>query len=252
MGQWRISPLNFALYRTSGEWRISYQWEEGESPEWEYSSGDDFPEDFTHTERYVFSRTSSALELLPALADRDLVTSPRIPLHLLPGEETMLFVSSPLWVRLATGDPLRTLKELPIRKLSDSWFGPNVREGELCYETRTRAVLDLQNIVTQHRRAVSPLLIRNETEKAFTVERVKLPVRYLSLFVDGDQLLWTDELTAVRTEDSDLTQVQISSGPPKAAPHAKQLVEPRERPDPSVLIRIFSSIFRYREESGDD
>ena len=56
-------------------------------------SPDEICADATH-ERYVFRDTKELLNILPALADRPVVTRPATPFYLPRGEEITIFVSS--------------------------------------------------------------------------------------------------------------------------------------------------------------
>jgi len=139
-GRWRIGPLTLWIQRLDGEWRIAHD-----------SSGD--PQDVSLQEelpadagdlllmdgvtRYVVAGKSEEIVLSAALADRAVVTSSEKPLGVPPGEQVSVYVSSPLWVRIETGRPAKLLCELPTFRPSDTWFGPNTIDGELCYASRT-------------------------------------------------------------------------------------------------------------------
>jgi len=242
----QIGPLSLVILRSKQEWRIGHEQadSEGESKDWQIATLKEFPEQAPNPQRFAFTQTSEHLSVLPALADRPVVSSPRIPLLLAPGETVRLFVSSPLWIRIAVNDPSQFLCEIPIHRPSDTWFGASPLDGELCYATRTRAVLEMENVSYLHRRAITPMQIQNHTGTTFALERLKLPVPFLSLFSSDENLLWTEELKIVRREDSEMALVEIEKGSPSAAKGGRLISAPREASLPNLLLRVFSSIFR--------
>ncbi len=252
--EWRIGPLRLAVHRARQEWRLAHEWADesgGPMDDWSVSFDAEMPEAPEHLERYVFRRPQERIEVLPVLADRTVVTSPRIMLYLLPGEEATLFVGSPLWVRVQVGRPARMLTELAVRRPSDTWVGTTT-EGELCYSTRTRAALDAANLPLLARSAVTPVRIQNRASTALPVERLNIPVPYLSLYSSESGVLWTQRVTLVRDEDGDMAQLKIQDGPPPAAPGASLVAGPRTTAGQARLIRAFSSLWNQMRNESDD
>jgi hypothetical protein len=249
---WRIGPLSLVVQRTSQEWKLAHRWSPWEDidPGWEVLSGGEFPEEEWELTRFVFSSTGRTLTLAPALADRPVVTSPRVPLFVSPGERATLFVSTPLWLQLK-GEG-QTLLELPIRRLSDTWFGPSTREGELCYATKTRAALEVGNLDLLARRAVTPVRLKNRGSTPLTLERLKLPVPLLSLFGSDDGTLWTETVAMNREESSEMAQVDVRSGPPSEARGPMLLTAPRESADENAVMQVFSTFGTLLRGMGDD
>ena len=248
--RWRVGPLEMFLRRTSREWNLAYRWlpEAPEQPDWEVSRDLEFPEELGQ-ERFLFAGTESTVRVEPALADRAVVTSPRVPLYLPPGEETVLYVCSPLWLRLTAEG--QTLRELVVQRPSDTWFGPSTQEGELCYAARTRAVLDSANLHLQARRAATPVRILNRAGTPLPLEWLKLPVPYLSLYQGPDGRAWTDAVTLERSEPSEMARVRIRRGPPPSIGEAERLSRPRERREGGVVMQVFSHLLSALEFDDD-
>lgn len=244
-GRWCIAGLEVAVYRDEREWLIATREVGGQDEmDWTFERLDGRPEETEDIQRHAFRRTGERVWLRPVLADRSVVTSPRIPLYVPPGEETTLYVGSPLWLRVETGDPAVALHEAPIRRPSDTWFGPNTREGELCYATRTRAALDVTGLPASTRRALTALRIRNRSEGPLPVEKVRLPVPYLSVFhAPASGLLWTQAVTLAHEEGLAMANLDIHDAPPRDAGETKLLTEPRERPAGRLLLRAFGTLF---------
>ena len=184
---WTIGSLRLAVRRLANEWQIACDQNtmaDPETTEWSQQVAQvDLAElDYANLERYILRETGEELILKPALADRPVVTRPVTPLYVPAGAEATIFVSTPLWVTIETGEPPQSLKELPSQRLSDTWFGPSTMEGEFCYAGQTFARLNLENIPRRVHRAITQVIVHNRTASQLLVERLSLPLPYLSLF----------------------------------------------------------------------
>jgi hypothetical protein len=248
---WQIGPLSLVVERSRQEWKLAHRWTgwEDVDPGWSVVDGGEFPEDGWEFTRFVFSSTGSSMSLVPALANRPVVTSPRVPLFVSPGERTVLFVSTPMWLQVK-GEG-QTLLELPIRRLSDTWFGPSTREGELCYSTKTCAALDVGNLPLLARRAVTPVQIKNRADSPLQIERLKLPVPLLSLFGSGKGTLWTEKVVMSRDVSSEMAVVTVRSGPPDEAQETELLTTAREHVKENLVIQVFGTVGSLLRGMGD-
>jgi hypothetical protein len=242
---WELGDTRFAVQRRQKEWVLS-RWprEGGERREWHVQTrrtavGD--PEG--ERERFVFAHTRPELEIRPALADRSIVSRPADPFHLQPGEEAVIYVSSPLWAVIRVHGAEVPLKELPLAELSDTWFGPSTLEGELCYATRTSARLNLEEVPHRVFRAVTPVHLENRAKTALALDRINLPVPLLGLYHRGGRDLWTEQINLVREEDGDLAALRIHPGPPRALGETTRVAEPRSRAESGALVRAFGALF---------
>ncbi|MGD8310051.1 MAG: hypothetical protein PVG98_11480 [Chromatiales bacterium] len=242
---WELGDTRFAVQRRHKEWVVS-RWprEGGERRDWHVQTrrtalGD--PEG--DRERFVFARTRPDLEIRPALADRSIVSRPADPFFLQPGEETTIYVSSPLWAVIRVHGVAVPLKELALADLSDTWFGPSTLEGELCYATRTSARLSLDEIPHRVFRAVTPVRLENRAGTALPLDRLNLPVPFLGLYHRAGGDLWTEQISLVREEDGDMAALKIHPGSPRALGDATRIAEPRRRTDAGALVRAFGALF---------
>lgn len=249
--RWRIAGLEVVAARSEHEWRLSYRRLE---PTPETASAWDFENDWREepedgrVERHVFSATQGPCRLLPLLADRPVVSSPRIPVYLQPGEEATLYVGTPLWLAVEVGDPPTRLAELPVHRPSDTWFGSSTLEGELCYAARTRAALNVASLPELSDRAVTPVLLRNAAGTSLAVDRLKLPVPFLALWEGRGSLLWTGGVTLVRSAEGTMASLEVEGGAPRSLDAGKLLTAPRQTSEPGRLIRAFSTLFRSHEQ----
>ncbi len=251
-GRWRVGPTTIWIERHEYEWRIT-RWHEGDPLD--ENTRIDVPASMVKSEiptkdsgivvtseRYSYEETTPDLEVTPVLADRPIIIRPEEALYVPSGETVTMFVSTPLWVRVEAGEDRDLLTEIPSYRPSDSWFGPNTREGELCYATSTLARLSLRDVPLRLHRAVTPVVVRNPLGEVLSVERIRVPVGYLSLYRGANGFLWTEAIEFDRVENEELASLSVGRGAPRQAKDAKRIVGPRQTHDRSALVRTFSSI----------
>ena len=247
--QWAFGPLILTVQRQQTEWWLATQhidpFDE-ETHEWDQNvmSLEAADVDYPNRERFAFNRTSAVLTISPALADRPVIVRPITPLSVLAGEAVTMFAGVMLWVQSSVGEPSKLLKDVPIQRPSDTWFGPTPMEGELCYASRTYGRLNYENVIPSPHRAFIQIRIRNQASTPLSVERVSLPVPYLSLYRAADDLIWTQSVTLTRRYDTGQAELRIEKRPPSEAGQTKLINKPRQRPEKNMIVRAFGSIFR--------
>lgn len=244
-GFWQIGPLAFWLQRSVGEWRFVGEYRE-DAPEdvllHRLPATRPMPAAGDLQRRLGFRRTSGRVRLLPALPDRAVVVQPATPFALPAGEETTLYISTPLWLRVAVGDPPQEFVELPTRPLSDTWFGPDTRVGELCYAASTSARLRREALPMRPCRALTELRLRNQAAGALDVQKVQLPMPTMALYMSADGALWTEPVTLVRRDDGELAALELGRGAPAHLAQPRRLAEPRRQPEKGLLLRAFGGL----------
>lgn len=249
--RWRVGPLTLWAERRAHEWRLVHQSsadpvEEALEAGVPVPAGDLPPEDAGATSmRYSFGRSPERIGLAPRLANRSVIARPSHPMTVPSGETAALYVSTPLWVALATEAPPHVLAELPCFRPSDTWFGPSTVEGELCYASRTAGRLELSELPIRPHRAVTPVRIRNRAREPLAIERLKVPVELLSLHATP-RGLWTPCVTLVREDGAigggDLANLQIAKDPPSEAGRSRLVTLPRTRTEGALGLRAFSRL----------
>ncbi|MEX2503116.1 MAG: hypothetical protein WD336_12130, partial [Trueperaceae bacterium] len=171
--------------------------------------------------------------------DRAVIVRPADPLTVPAGESVVLYVSTPLWLAIATHGPRHVLLEVPCYRPSDTWFGPSTREGDLAYASRTTARLDLADLPTRPHRAITPVQVTNRARDPLLIDRLRVPVEHLPLY-GGARGLWTPRVRLVRGgEHNDQADVQIDDGPPPQAGRSERLAPPRRTSDAGLNLRSF-------------
>ena len=244
-GRWRVGPLSLCATRNAGEWRLAWT-KDGDALDdrLEVACPVDAAEVAEEGEvvRFLSNRMPEKLTLTPVLGDRPFVHRPQTPLCLLPDDEAALFVSSPVWLRVETGDPLHILTELPTWRPSDTWFGPATRGGELCYSNRTNARFNLRNVPVRPHRAITQIVLRNDADSLLRVERMSLPMPNLSLYVDADGDLWTGTVNLRRDRQGSLATIDLAAGPPAEAPEPRRVGGPRVPLHRNLLVRALGGL----------
>lgn len=245
---WRLGGVHLALQGLGSEWQIAWDELEGDADEsWRMTTDAPFPSAPAHLERYAFRQPSSALRVTPALADRAVVSTPRVPISVLPEEEVTLYVGSPVWLRIEAQEPWRLIRDQPVRRPSDTWSGSTPLEGELCYASRTLATLDADRLPEYFPWPISPVRVCNRSQTVLELEKLNLPAPYLSIFATPRGRLWTQRLSMIREEDGEMARLQFDSAPPEVPGGTDLLQKPRRRPDRNLLVRGFSSLLKRFE-----
>lgn len=245
-GRWRLGPLTLWARRLEQEWRFACSEEHGEYPidraevDCPIEPGE-LPPGAT-VERLAFQSTDERLRVLPALADRSIVTRPETRFRLAPGERVELHVSLPLWIRLEAVAPERTLLDVPTSRPSDTWFGRSTTEGELAYASRTCARLRPENLEIVPWRAVTRVELDNRAEDEFVFERLNLPVPNLALYAAPSGSLWTQAVTVERGADGKLAHIRIADDPPEDVGAAERVAEPRSNLAGNAFVRAIGAL----------
>lgn len=242
---WQIGPLAFWLQRTAYEWRFASERHDA-APEGmlirEHPTRRPLPADGAALRRLGFSRTSGAVRLMPALSDRPMVVEPAMPFALPPAETITLLISSPLWVDIAVGQPLVPFVELPTKRPSDTWFGPNTRVGELCYALSTSARLRREDLPVRPYRVLTELRLHNQADSVLDVHKIQLPLPSMALYASAAGELWTESATLVRRDDGELAALELSKQAPAHLEHPQRLAEPRVQSEKGLLLRAFGGL----------
>ena len=246
MGFWQIGPSSFSIHRLEQEWRIVYS--EGTDPfSNELIVNVPLPSNDNSTatslRRYMFQKTYSSLTLTPVLVDRPVVVRPTTPFSIREGQEVTLYVTTPFWIRVEVEGATLPLREIPTLRLSDTWFGKDTLSGELCYASQLAGRLSLEDVHKLPYRVISPLRVRNRSSKPLLIERVKLPLQYLSIYGSKEHFLWTQ--TVVLTHEQDRTKLNLHKKPLDAE-IGEKVSGPRQKLKDNLVVRAFERLRNKR------
>lgn len=246
MGRWRIGPLTLHVARKGHEWRLAHEY--ADDP---LTSGVEVevpmpPHDLLGTEtvrRFGVSNPSCRLTLTPQLADRAVVTRPEHPFVVPPGEASVVYVTAPLWVHVSYGQDEALLTEIPTFRLSDTWFGPPNKHGELAYATRTFCRTSVDELQIRPHRAHTRVIIENRSPQPLDFVEVSLPMPRLDLYRARTGAFWTQDVGLLRESGDDFAALRLDATRPGAAPEAKLVTRARQASESNLVVRAFTSLF---------
>jgi hypothetical protein len=241
----RIGPCALWIERLAHELRISsLQHEDPLDTQLSVAStAEHMPEGLAlEAQRYAAADGIQQIALEPALADRPVVVRTHEPFHVLAGERATLYLTTPVWIRISAGAQRKRMFELPCYRPSDTWFGPNTREGQLCYSATTTARLSLDELSMRPARAVTRVDIVNDAPSLLALDRINVPAPALSVFAAPDHRLWTEPLVIKREHDGAIRGVTIARGPADEVRDAVLLSGPRQGDESNLFSRAFKAL----------
>ncbi len=244
----KVGPLTVQFFRNEKEWQITHSQNklvsDSEENQWSFENSSKVGVDQGETQRHIFNETEDIFSVTPKLPDRPVVIKTAQPLNIHPGQQANIFVSIPLWLVISLGTEKPPIQEIPIVRPSDTWFGPSTMEGDLCYSSTTQGRLFINELPRRPHRAISSVLIQNTLDKTLTLEKFSVPAPYLSLFASEDGSLWTEVITLLNDDESDLAKVSVSEESIKPGLKIKKIAEPRMTAQKNMLLRTFTVLFQ--------
>ncbi len=246
-GRWRIGPLQLHIERRRAEWLIhSHSSDDARDAvcEVEVPTASSCPNP-AQSHRFVQRATGGRITLSGRLADRPVVVKPAVPLSVPGGEEVTLYVGSPVWVQIAVGDPPVHLIEIPSHRASDTWAGPNTREGLACYGSRTLAQVDFADCTLRPHRAITEVEVRNNAADTLVIEQIQLPAPLLALYGGDDGVLWTQSVTLTRDNRENAARLTIGDAAPGKGGALKRIGEPRQLAGDNMIAQVFNRLWKF-------
>ncbi len=246
-GRWRIGPLQLHVERRRAEWLVhSLSSDDARDAlcEIEVPTAMPMPDD-ADSHRFVQRATGGKITLSGRLADRPVVIKPAVPLSVPGGEEVTLYVGSPVWVQIGVGEPSVHLLEIPSHRASDTWAGPNTREGIACYGSRTLAQVDFADCTIRPHRAITEVQVRNNAVDTLVVEQIQLPAPLLALYGGDDGVLWTQSVTLTRDNREHAARLTIGVAAPATGGALRRIGEPRKAADGNMIAQVFNRLWNF-------
>ncbi|MCB5225238.1 DUF432 domain-containing protein [Alishewanella sp. 16-MA] len=239
-----IGPVTLYFKRCLQEWVFGF--ERSTQPEQAYrvlsQSAACLPEAL-NMQRFMFRHSPGQFKLTPHLLERAVVIKTHQPVSIPAGEQSVFYISSPVSIEISLQEPSVVLMELPLQRLSDTWFGDSTQQGELCFADKTHARHSLDDIPTRPHRAVTAVTIENRSDRMLTIDKLSIPLPFLALYGHRDGSLWTDPLLLQHESVGQLTRFKIGKTLPLGLTSADLLAPPRQHHDKNSLVRAFTGIF---------
>ncbi len=244
-GRWRIGPLELFVRRDATDWEIARLVVGGArdaTVEVENPCPGGIP-DGVPVNRFAMRATGSRLRLLPRLADRAVVVKPESPVSVPPGEAVTFYVGSPVWVEIADGEHDTVLLDTPALQPSDTWAGPNTREGLSCYGARTHARRRLEDCTIRPHRAITRVDIENGGDDPLLVEQLQLPAPMLAVYASADGTLFTESIALTRARSDTEAELVIGAADEEVGSPLQRLSGPREVVEGNMVFQAFQRLF---------
>lgn len=224
--------IKLQLKRVGQEWQIEYAYKAAVNE----ISNEEYKTPVRH--RIIVNPDKSALTLQLRLANRPIVSRPPEKLFLAPNARATLYLFSTLWLCISLEETV--LLEIPCQVLSDIWFGPNTRAGELAYSNTANVVLELPPENREPDKALTALTVVNKGAEQLSLEKINLPVPELKLYRFQDKYQ-TDNVEIIVDEDKEARLTIKSLGQHNG--DAIQLCEARKTVSRSALNRAVDVLF---------
>lgn len=153
--------------------------------------------------RFVLNDDSRTIRFRPILPDRPVIVEAAEQIRILSKQKAHFFIPLPFWLRLyLAGSKEQFLYEVPLFKLSNTWFGPP-ESGGLCYAYKTEFYNEPQSALSDEV-AIAPLIINNNSNSFFDLKKAVIYCNYLNIF-KGEKGLVTNVETVNYFSDERVT-----------------------------------------------
>ena len=207
---WTVGQLKFYICSDSKEWSIAWSragYALNTDVSYQLGGCPPVESDSIERSRFIAGGDSTLLDLDLQLADRAMVARPETPIFIAVGECVNLYISSGIWLQCRVADKI--LVDIPVNRPSDTWFGPNTTEGELCYFSLTRARTSQSEVTVYPHRATTKVTVVNQSENLLRIERLRVPTQLLNLYSNDQAELVTDSLTYNLKASGTKTEIKI-------------------------------------------
>ncbi len=242
----RFGPLDFYLEKIPTEirvlWMTSNDWMDS-SFHYQYPFTGMQPSNLLKERRFAFSGSSPRLQVLPCLGELPCVVKPDSTFMILPGEKAKIHLSTPMNIRLVDLDSSLVIDEIPVLHRVKTWFGESPTKGQLCHFTRIHAALIEENLPFRPHRALTHLCIENKSNAPIPIDKLKIPVNYLTLYQESRGVFVTSSLSVRIDNNENLKDLKIFA-PEDLGGDRLTLIHPPREKLPKSLFKSVTEIMR--------
>ena len=193
-------------------------------------------------QRWTSGEQESTLRIVPAMADKNLVTQLGQPMMIPAGRRPKFYLSLPLMYQLYIGNGKQPFYEFFVEKLPLTWFGSNTRRGELCYQFFSDIAQEIETSTQVPHRAILEVRLCNRDGDNLMVDKINLPAQYLPVYrVDG-KAFWTTTLSITNEKLTDELSLHYSKTVPGRHELLQLISEPRLRSEARTILRALEAI----------
>ncbi len=248
---WQIGPFHLWIQHLPNQWRLHWT-QTGGWLDATVRTGRGIQEAIPSRAQQrtcMFGEGRDELTFSPALADRPVIAQLATPIRVLPGETVHLYTISPLWLKADATLPAKTLIDVPLYRMSDTWFGPMSVMGELCYASPSPTFLQLREVPLRLHCVITAIQVKNSGTASLPIEKINIPMQRLSLFYSARTGFWTDTISLeTQGEEAEMASIRIHQQPPPDAAPSQFVAGPRvtNSQQGAAVVRAFSALFRDR------
>lgn len=198
--------------------------------------------------RWAHKNGHDLVRIQPAFADLPLIVQSEYLLKVSPRNQIQVFSRIPIWISISLANDNYQLIELPVTKMSKTWFGTPI-EGELCYHTTTKARRDLSQLKPEPYLVSCPITISNKSSETLDFESFCFRVERLGIYKHEDTL-WADETQITYHGIDQHSDVIMTGKLPEDIDKQMQLTKPRKQIHASLTTRTFKRLFEDTDILG--
>lgn len=198
--------------------------------------------------RWAHKNGHDRVRILPAFADLPLIVQSEYSLKVSPDTKIQVFSRIPVWISISLANDNYQLIELPVTKMSKTWFGTPL-EGEICYHTTTKARRDLSQLEPEPYLVSCPITISNKSAEALDFESFCFRVERLGIY-KHEETLWADETEITYHGKEHHSDVIMTGKLPEGINKQMQLAKPRKQVHASLTTRTFKRLFEDADILG--
>ncbi|BCE01515.1 hypothetical protein [Marinicellulosiphila megalodicopiae] len=243
MCQIQLGDICLKLSRHLNEWHCSYDYSESESDikfckmQFEQSQME------SNLKRLANVATHGTFMIKPMVSDKPFVIQPTSPIHLFANESTTIYMSSIIWLQICIGESLQEWFSVPVQIPMETWVGENTMVGELCYASKTAGRLQLELLPKRVFRVITPVTIINKGTDILLIDKINLPLPYLSVFSDQFDNFWTESISITRNVNLQAAKLEIENYKKSDTQQLVLVTSPRKSQQSNQFIKTVHQLF---------
>lgn len=198
-------------------------------------------DDETLWNRWAPKKDEQEVRLRPVFPTLPVIVSSEYPLKLAPGAKIKVYSRIPAFLEISLPKSDYVMLELPITKLSRTWFGTTL-EGELCYWLTSKTRRSLEMVESDPFLIQCPIQITNKSEAELIFDQFCYRVERLGVYL-VDQYLWSDATNIVYQGEEQHSDITMTGKLPSEVGKGELLSKPRNPVSRSFATRTFKKLF---------
>ncbi|HBQ61674.1 MAG TPA: hypothetical protein DD671_19210 [Balneolaceae bacterium] len=195
----------------------------------------------TEWERWAPKGDETEVRVRPVFPDLPVVVSSEYPLKLVPEANIQVYCRVSAWMEISLVKSNYVLHEIPVTKLSRTWFG-NTMEGELCYWLTSKARRSLEQVKGKPYLINCPIQITNKSHTDLNFERFCFRVERLGIYSVSENF-WADETKILYHGEEQHSEVTMTGKLPKSLGKGELISKARNPVSRSLATRTFKMLF---------